>query len=179
MGDERSVWLAAHSLALAELQLGRPNDAVQVLVEVVAQIRARGMQRQFVYQIAMLATARIVAGDAQAAGPDLHEAVALLRGEGALWWLGDSLGRVAARRGDFDAAARLQGWAMARTAERGDRRGLVMQAEGDRLVVELAPHLAPERLRALQSEGALLDDAAVAALALGAAPMEPPSRPIP
>jgi hypothetical protein len=103
MGDERSVWLAAHSLALGELQLGRPNDTVQVLVEAVAQIRARGMQHQFVYQIAMLATACVVAGDVQAAGPDLHEAVALLRGEGALWWLGDSLGRVAARSGDGES----------------------------------------------------------------------------
>ena len=179
MGDDRSAWLAAHSVALAELQLGRPNDAVQVLAGVAAQIRSRGMQRQFVYQIAMLATARIVAGDAQAAGADLHEAVALLRGEGALWWLGDSLGRVAARRGDFDAAARLQGWAMARTAERGDRRGPVMQAESERLAAELAPRLDAERLRTLQAEGALLDDAAVAALALGASPMEPPSRRVP
>jgi hypothetical protein len=68
---------------------------------------------------------------------------------------------------------------MARTAERGDRRGPVMQAESERLAAELAPRLDAERLRTLQAEGALLDDAAVAALALGAAPMEPPSRRVP
>ena len=48
-----------------------------------------------------------------------------------------------------------------------------------RLAAELAPRLDAERLRTLQAEGALLDDAAVAALALGAAPMEPPSRRVP
>jgi hypothetical protein len=42
-------------------------------------------------------------------------------------------------------------------------------------MAELAPRLDPERLRTLQAEGATLDDAAVAALTLGAAPITPPS----
>ncbi|MDP1692617.1 MAG: hypothetical protein Q8L49_11825 [Burkholderiaceae bacterium] len=47
---------------------------------------------------------------------------------------------------------------MARTAERGDRRGPVMQSECDRLSAELATRFSPERLRELHAEGAELGD---------------------
>lgn len=166
-GDERTAWLAAHSLALAELNLGHAAAALQVLDELVERIEARGLQRRFPFQIAMRALALIACDDLARGLPATRIALTLLRTESAVWWLGEALGRLALLRGDARAAAQLQGWAQARTEERGDRRGLVIQREHERLAAALPAHLPAADLAALRAAGALLDDAQVVALALG------------
>jgi len=158
-GDERSSWLAAHHVAVAEIALDNACGAVAVMQNAVAQIHARGLQRQFGVQVAMLANALIDAGDLRRATPVMREAVSLLVANGMLWWLADALASVPALAGDLREAARLHGWANAKSAERsGGKRGQASQRLCDRVRAELLAALSPDELHRLCDEGAGFDD---------------------
>jgi predicted ATPase/DNA-binding winged helix-turn-helix (wHTH) protein len=169
-GDPYRAWLMFHHVALGELSLGNVDAAVEVMDEVVGQIRQLGLQREMWQQVAMHALARIEQGDPGFALPAAREAVALLRVQGALWWLADHLAWLPAQRGDWAAAAQLLGWADACARSRAAQRGPVMQKARDRLAERLAAALQADELTRLQDEGAALRDEQVIAVALAQTP---------
>jgi hypothetical protein len=133
-------------------------------------MRARGVQRQFAPQVAMLANALVDVGDLRRAAPVVRESVSLLVINGMLWWPCDALACVPALSGDLRAAARLHGWADAQSRGRAaGRRGLASQRLCDRVVTLLdASTLPVAERRQLEAEGALLDDDAVVDIVLRA-----------
>lgn len=165
-GDLHRAWMLFHHVALGELSLGRVDAAVAVMREVVEQIRQLGLQREMWQQVAMHALAVIEQGDPDAALPAVREAIGLLRVQDALWWLADHLAWLPAQRGDWAAAAQLQGWADARARQRAARRGPVMQKARDRLAERLAGECSADDLARLQAEGAAMRDDEVIAVAL-------------
>lgn len=167
-GDFRNAWLAAHTLAMAELSLGNVDAALALTESVVAQARAQGLLRQSWPQAATWLVALIEKSDLARALPALHETLPLLRAEGTVWWAADHLALVPALRGDLEDAARIHGWSDARLAARGEAgRGPVMHAAHQRLRAQLEAQFAPEKLRALMAEGAEIADDAVIATVLG------------
>jgi hypothetical protein len=157
-GDEWRAWTCAHTVALAEIALGRPEEAVRVMEPAVAAIRARGLARRCWPQVAMLAMARIECADAAAAAGAVADAIALMRVAGSLWWLGDHLAWWLAQTGDLREAARVLGWAEARQDARGEPRSPQGKAAHGWAVQSLA-RLPAQRLAELREAGArLLDD---------------------
>jgi len=166
-GDNYRAWIEWHNTALTEMMLGRCEHALRIMADVVGAIRMRGLTRALWQQVAMHALAMIETETVDAAA--LREAVAVLRMQNALWWLADHLAWLPAQRGRFDDAARLHGWAEASAAARAAARGPVMQAARDRLREHLEARLDAAVLERLLRDGAALDEARVAALALGEA----------
>jgi predicted ATPase len=154
--DYRRAWLAAHSLALAELGRGRVAEALALMRPVADEIRARGQARRCWPQMAMLAMALIEAGDADA--PQITEAIALMQIAGALGWMPCHLAEWLAQRGRHDDAARLIGWAEHRYAERGEAPSAQGEAARSRLQRALDGVLAPARQQTLRDEGSRLSD---------------------
>jgi predicted ATPase/DNA-binding winged helix-turn-helix (wHTH) protein len=170
-GDERAAWIAAHNAAVADLALDRTARALDVIAPAVAEIRARGLERQFAVQVAMMANVLVDLGDLSRAEPVVRESVSLLLLNGMLWWFCDALSCVPALAGDFDGAARLHGWADAQTHRRaGGQRGLVSLKLRARVLAMMEGRLDAERQARLVQEGAALDDDAVAAIVLRALP---------
>ena len=167
-GDQHRAWLSFHHVALAEVWLGRVDEAAEIMRGVVDEVRQRGLQREMWQQVAMHALAVIEQGDPEAALPAVREAVALLRMQSAVWWLADHLAWLPAQRGDLPAAARLHGWADAQATSRAAQRGPVMQRARDRLAERLGTALGTDELTRLRGEGAALHDDEVIAVALGA-----------
>jgi predicted ATPase/DNA-binding winged helix-turn-helix (wHTH) protein len=166
-GDEGRAWVAAHSVALAEVVLGRPQKAIAALEPAVAAIRARGLARRHWTQIAMLAMAYIHAEDPVRATPRVHEAVGLMQVAGAVWWMSDHLAWWLAQCGAFADAARVQGWADMRSADRGEIQSPQGDAARDavhRMVGEVMP---AQEMKALEAAGARLQDDEVAEIVLG------------
>jgi predicted ATPase len=164
-GDDRTAWNLFPFVAMTEVALGRLDRALAVMQPIVAQIRAQGAQRQFWRQMAMHAQFLIEAGDLGAARPAVREAIALLLSQGQLWWFGDHLALLAASRGDLARAARLHGWAEARTEEQGVGRGPVIKEARDRLRAQLEGALPTGELATILVEAKRLTDAEAAALA--------------
>jgi hypothetical protein len=164
-GDDRTSWNLFPFVAMTEVALGRLDRALAVMQRIVAQIQAQGAQRQFWRQMAMHAQLLIESGDLAAARPAVREAIALLLSQGQLWWFGDHLALLAALSGDLPRAARLHGWAEARTAEQAVGRGPVIKEARDRLRAQLEAAMPAGQLAAILAEAARLTDADAAALA--------------
>jgi predicted ATPase/class 3 adenylate cyclase/DNA-binding winged helix-turn-helix (wHTH) protein len=156
-GDELRAWGSSYHVALAEMALGRPDAAVEVLVPVVQRLRETGLLREQWTRPALLTMARIEAGEGPAAAAAVRETIALLRIAGARHWCADHLACWAAFNGAHETAARLLGWADATTRRAGPR---MFHAQGacDRTLALLTPALDAERLQQLRAEGAGLDD---------------------
>jgi hypothetical protein len=135
----------------------------------VTEIRARGLARRCWPQVALLAMARIECGDAVAAAAAVRDAVALLRVGGSVWWLSDHLAWWLAQAGALDDAARVHGWADARSAARNEPRSPQGRAARERLLARLGAEVAPERMAAWRDAGARLIDDEVADIVLGCA----------
>jgi hypothetical protein len=136
--------------------LGRPQTAIAALEPAVAAIRARGLARRHWTQIAMLAMAYIHAEDPVRATPRVHEAVGLMQVAGAVWWMSDHLAWWLAQCGAFADAARVQGWADMRSADRGEIQSPQGDAARDavhRMVGEVMP---AQEMKALEAAGARL-----------------------
>ncbi|MBX3636394.1 MAG: hypothetical protein KF683_13575, partial [Rubrivivax sp.] len=159
-GDHRRAWTTAHNLALAELALGRVDEALALMRPVADEIRAHGLARRCWQQMAMLAMVLVEAGEADA--PEIPEAVALMQVAGALGWMPCHLAEWLAQGGRRDDAARLAGWAERRYAERGEAPSAQGEAARSRLQALLDHALAPPRQQALREEGARLSDEAAA-----------------
>ena len=171
-GDEWRAWTCAHTVALAEISLGRPEEAVRIMEPAVGAIRTHGLARRCWPQVAMLAMARIECADPAGAAPAVREAVALMRSAGSVWWLGDHLAWWLAQVGALRDAARLLGWADARVAARKEPRSPQGKAAHARLL-SLLDALPADRREALRDEGARLIDDEVAEVVLAAASQAP------
>jgi predicted ATPase/DNA-binding winged helix-turn-helix (wHTH) protein len=168
-GDEYRAWFAAHRVALAEMSLGRAAEAVAVMQPAVEQIRAAGLLRHAWQQVALLAVALIEAGDAPPA--PVHEAVRLMRGAGAMTWMGSHLAEWLAQRGRAADAARALGWVARRHAERGESATPQGERARERTLAALArlsPPAGPAQLAAWQAEGERWTDDDAALVVLGA-----------
>lgn len=165
-GDERGVWLASHLLAVAEVIVGNAPVAVELMENVVAGIRARGLLRRYWAQAAMLALARIELNDPIGALPAVRDAVKSMCVEGTLWRLADHLAWLVAQRGRYVDAARLQGWADARYAAQGERRGSTAINAHAVLDSMLRRVLSEAELANSRSDGARLSDDEAAAIVL-------------
>jgi predicted ATPase/DNA-binding winged helix-turn-helix (wHTH) protein len=168
-GDDRAAWMLLTHVVLAEITLGNLDRAAEVARGVVDAIRERGMQREFWSQLVMYARVKVEQGDPDAALDAVRDAIAVLRVQGVLWWLGDHLAWLPAQRGDWAGAARLHGWSDAQAVRHRAPRGPVIQAARDRLRNRLESELAAGQLERLLQVGAGLDDDAVVAAALGGA----------
>lgn len=163
-GDLRAAWLAAQSLALAQLRLGDADGAVAVLQRVVGQVRDAGRLRQAWSLLGLLASALIEQGDTARSAPVVREFVALVRSAGSLAWGIDYLSTYVAQCGRWEDAARLHGWSDAQAAARGETRGPVIREAHARLREQLQARFGPDRCQRLCHEGAGLGEDDVAAL---------------
>ncbi len=162
-GDLYRAWFAAHRLALAETALGRPGNAVVAMQQAVDEIRAAGLLRHCWQQVAMLTVTQIEAGGAPAAS--VHEVVRLLRGAGALSWMGSHLAEWLVQQRHAADAARFMGWLVQRRAQRGERPDGLATRSMERAEAGLLALAAPAQIAAWRTEGqAWLDDDAAAAL---------------
>jgi hypothetical protein len=160
-GDPSRAWTCAHAAALAEIALGRPQEAVKLMEPTVAAIRARGMARRCWMQVAMLAMAHIETGDAKPAARAIGDALPLMRVADGVWWLSDHFAWWLAQVGELADAARLHGWADARHAQRREPRSSHGRAARERLRARIDAALAQDEVAALAAAGArLLDDEA-------------------
>jgi len=142
--DLAEAWLAAFGLGQALWTLGERARAVATLAEAVVDLRACGLLREYATTAALAASMRLAldeqagataAGHAKAADrmadriadstAALREAADVTRAEGMLWWMGDALMMLPARRGDWPAALRLQAWIDDRLAALGMKRSPV------------------------------------------------------
>ena len=142
--DQAEAWVAAFGLGQALWTLGERARAVDTLAEAVADLRASGLLREYATTAALAASMRLaltVQTDATDTAADgsinsttdnttdsttaLREAADVTRAEGMLWWMGDALMMLPARRGDWPAALRLQAWIDQRMAALGMKRSPV------------------------------------------------------
>jgi predicted ATPase/DNA-binding winged helix-turn-helix (wHTH) protein len=167
-GDLYRAWFAAHRLALAETALGRPGQAVAAMRQAVDEIRAAGLLRHCWQQVAMLSVTMIEAGGAPA--ETVHEVVRLLRGAGAVSWMGSHLAEWLVQQRQAADAARFMGWLARRRAERGERPDGHAQQALQRAEAGLQALASAEQIAAWRAEGEtwLDDDAALALLAVPA-----------
>lgn len=163
-GDLRAAWLAAQSLALAELRLGNPDGAIVVLERVVTQARNLGKLRETWTLLGLLASALIDKGDTERAATVVRELVALVRAVGSLAWGIDYLSTYVAQCGRWEDAGRLHGWSDAQAAARGETRGPVIREAHARLREQLQRRFPAEKLAQLLEQGARLHEDEVAVL---------------
>ncbi|MFT7723941.1 MAG: winged helix-turn-helix domain-containing protein [Roseateles sp.] len=163
-GAEFECWPVANALGQALVQLGRLDEACQVLAAAAAEVWARDMQREQVPLLAVHASVQLrrsADADALQAGRD---AAALLQAEGMLWWMADALPWAAWHQGRHDDARRLQAWADAQVLRRGETRGPLFTS-----VRAAFAAAAGMPVGADAPQEAALSDAAAAALAFGPA----------
>jgi predicted ATPase/DNA-binding winged helix-turn-helix (wHTH) protein len=161
-GDDYHAWVVAHRLALAEIANGNAADAVAVMQPIVDAILAQGFQRHCWQQVALLAVACVETGSAPAAV--VHQAVRLMRGAGAMEWMGGHLAEWLTQRGRSADAARLLGWLLPRQAGRPvDAQTLAAQA---RVHARLSAQANATQIAAWQAQGARWADDDVALLLL-------------
>ena len=169
LGELRGSWLAAQSLALAEIRLGRADSAIEVMERSVAQIRQSGRLQQIWTPLAMLAMARIEKGDPDRAAPVVAEAVRVLNAAGAVAWDIDHMANFVAQCGDLEGAALLHGWSIAKAGARSEARGPGIREAHERLARDLSGWFDAEARARLLQQGAQLRDDEVAARVLRAA----------
>jgi hypothetical protein len=111
----------------------------------------------------MLTVTQIEAGGAPAAS--VHEVVRLLRGAGALSWMGSHLAEWLVQQRCAADAARFMGWLVQRRAQRGERPDGLATRSMERAEAGLLALAEPAQIAAWRTEGqAWLDDDAAAAL---------------
>ncbi|WP_425259278.1 ATP-binding protein [Rubrivivax sp. RP6-9] len=158
-GDAVEGWRAAWGLGQTLFLQDRPDEACEVLDRAVDTMRAQARLRAFAPIAAQAAVLRV----ARDASPDtldrLREAVALLRGDGMVWWLADALAWVPLHQGRSADAVAVQAWADGLVAQRGDSRGPVF--------AKLRAAFAARCAVPPQAAGTVGDEAAALRLALG------------
>jgi hypothetical protein len=97
---------------------------MSTLAGAVDDLRGQGLLREYATTAALGASMRVALGDTS------HEAAAreaadLVRAEGMLWWMGDALMLLPARRGQWPEALRLRAWIDDRMTALGMKRSPV------------------------------------------------------
>jgi predicted ATPase/DNA-binding winged helix-turn-helix (wHTH) protein len=169
-GDDHSAWVAAQALVQVMSSQHRHAEALALMAETGAQMRAAGALRENAQVLAQWASLQIGLEGGDAARALLHEAVTMLRAEERLWWMADALPWLPVWQGRWEAAARVQGWADGLVRARGDRRGLMFADLRERFGQRLAEQPLAPALQALVDAPSSLDEAAVLALVFGAEP---------
>jgi predicted ATPase/DNA-binding winged helix-turn-helix (wHTH) protein len=177
-GDEMRLWGALHHVALADIALGQPRKAVDVMAPVVQRLREVGLLREQWTRPVVLLLARIESGEGAAAAALVREVITLLRVAGAPTWIADHLSLWALDCGDAELAARLSGWADAAIARGSEPRNWHARAVHERVRPRLDAALGVAAHASLREAGrALSDDAALrTALARAAASDGMPQR---
>ncbi len=166
--DRAEAWVAAFGLGQASWTLGDRDRAMQTLIEAVEDLRAGGLLREYATTAALAAGMRIAQGTAPDSVAALREAADLLRAEGMLWWSGDALMMLPARRGDWPAALRLQAWIDGRMQALGMKRSPVASSLRDSFELLLAEARSqPHWLEPVAAAVAAPDDAEVLRLSFG------------
>jgi hypothetical protein len=161
-GDEMRLWGALHHVALAEIALGHPRVAIDVMAPVVQRLREVGLLREQWTRPVVLLLARIESGDGMAAAAAVREVVMLLRVAGAPTWIADHLSLWALDIGDAELAARLSGWADAAIARASEPRNWHASAVHQRVRPRLDATLGVAAHAKLRAEGhAFSDDVAL------------------
>jgi predicted ATPase len=169
-GDEMRLWGALHHVALAEIALGQPRAAIEVMAPVVQRLREVGLLREQWTRPVVLLLARIEAGEGMAAAAAVREVILLLRVAGAPAWMADHLSLWTLDAGDADLAARLSGWADAAIARGSEPRNWHARAVHERVRPRLDAALGAALHQGLREAGrALGDDAALTAVLARAA----------
>lgn len=164
-GDEMRLWGALHHVALAEIALGQPRAAIDVMAPVVQRLREVGLLREQWTRPVVLLLARIESGEGMAAAALVCEVITLLRVAGAPTWIADHLSLWALDVGDAELAARLGGWADAAIARGAEPRNWHARAVHERVNARLGVQLDAAVQARLREEGAALgDDAALRAV---------------
>jgi predicted ATPase/DNA-binding winged helix-turn-helix (wHTH) protein len=162
LGEWRGSWFAAQSQALAELQLGRPQEAVAALQPVVAQIRAHGRLRQTWTPLGLMTAGLVESGDLDGAAVALRELVPLMQAEGSVAWGIDHASLFLVLRGAWETAALVHGWSNAVAAQRAEQRGPGIREAHARVATRLRQHFDEAALTRLLERGAALDEDGVA-----------------
>lgn len=167
LGAQGESWSAGHSLMLAEHDQGRPEAALAVGREIVADIRAAGRLRTYAQMVSVWTTMLAESGDVPAARTALTEALPLLPTMQACEVLLLALGWLACHEGRDEAAARLLGW-FESPARGGGSYGArtFTRRTAEALAGRLAQRLGDERLAALRNSAAALGDAAAVTLGM-------------
>lgn len=118
-------WTAVNLSAQALVMLGRLDEAGARFGEVAGEIVRLGLQREHWQLLALSASIDLRRGLTPAREAAALETIRLLAPDGLVWWMADALPWVALHGGRAADAARLQQWADALAAARGDTRGPV------------------------------------------------------
>ncbi len=156
--DEMRLWGALHHVALAEVALGRPRAAVDVMAPVVERLREVGLLREQWTRPVVLLIARIEAGEGMACAATVREVVTLLRVAGAPAWLADHLSLWALDSGDAELDSRLSGWADAAIARGTEPRNWHARSVHERVLPRLDAALGMAAHASLRATGRALDD---------------------
>lgn len=110
LGAMAESWIAAQGLMLAEQDLGRSQQALDVGREALGEIRAAGRLRQHPAFLALWTTILAESGDTTGARNALAETMPLLNGANTPWMAYIAFCWLAAHEGRGEDAARLFGW---------------------------------------------------------------------
>ncbi len=168
-GDDRAeAWVAAFGLGQALWALGDHERARDTLADAVEDLRACGLLREYATTAGLAASVRLALGGSAGDEAATREAADLMRAEGMLWWMGEALMLLPARRGDWPAALRLQAWIDERMRALGVKRSPIASSLRDGFDVLLAEARArPEWQEPPAVAAAALDDAEVLRLSFG------------
>lgn len=119
--DRAEAWVAAFGLGQALWALGEPERSRDTLTQAVDDLRACGLLREYATTAGLAASVRLAVEGGVADGV-VREAADLLRAEGMLWWMGEALMTLPARRGDWPAALCLRAWMDDRMRTMGVKR---------------------------------------------------------
>lgn len=166
LGQRAESWTAAHHLALAEQDAGRPQQAIDALDQAHDEICAAGAQRQFATLIALRATMLAEQGDLARTDAALAQALPVLQSAGTAWMLDDAWAWRSAHADRHADAARLLGRADRALQVRGStKRSAYLQRSYLALRARLEGALGGAELQRLLASGAGLDADSALALA--------------
>ena len=124
-GDHAEAWVAAFGLGQALWSLGERQRAAQTLAQAVDGLRSHGLLREYATTVALAASMAWVLDAGAHSEAAIREAADVMVAEGMLWWMGDALALLPARRGQWPAALRLQAWIDGRMRALGTKRSPV------------------------------------------------------
>ncbi|OYU84925.1 MAG: hypothetical protein CFE45_25800, partial [Burkholderiales bacterium PBB5] len=131
-------WAFDNAEAQALAVQGQLDPACQLMARTVSEIRAAGLMRENIPQLAIAASLHLWRDGGEAGLALAREAARLLLVDGMVWWMADALAWAAWHDGRADDAARIQCWADSHAQQRGDKRGPMFNALRDGLLQALA-----------------------------------------
>jgi hypothetical protein len=153
---------------LAEQDLGRSEQALDVGREALADIRAAGRLRQYPAFLALWTTMLAESGDTAGARHALAELMPVLHGASTLWMAYIAFAWLAAHEGRGEDAARLFGWhAACEQSGRAVGAGEYITRSVQTLVKRLESALSAQGLAKWRERGSGLGDEGAQRLALG------------